>query len=192
MAFIETGAAGDAPNYRRAFALRPAVYAAWNALNEAIKAEADLRRHEIASVAAARRLGSSYCTLAHGKVLAEEHLGADAVRALVADPPTAGLDPADQAVFDFAEKVAADATAVTQDDVDGLRAHGLSDAQILDVILAAAARAFLTKVLDAAGAQPDAHFHDLDPAFREALTVGRPIEGSEGSTGTPSGRPASR
>ena len=175
MAFIDTGADDGAPNYQRAFALRPAVYDAWNALNGAIKADADLRRHEIATVAAARRLRSSYCTLAHGKVLADDHLGADAVRALVSDPATAGLSEAEQAVFDLADKVAADATTVTQDDVDRLRAHGLTDAEVLDVILAAAARAFFTKVVDAVGAQPDPHFHDLDPAFRDALTVGRPI-----------------
>ena len=33
------------------------------------------------------------------------------------------------------------------------------------------------QTLDALGVQPDAEFGQLDPAFREALTVGRPIEG---------------
>jgi hypothetical protein len=31
----------------------------------------DLRRYELATLAAARRLRSSYCCLAHGRVLAE-------------------------------------------------------------------------------------------------------------------------
>ena len=47
----------------------------------------------------------------------------------------------------------------------------------MDVVLAAAARCFFSKTLDALGVQPDAEFGQLDPAFREALTVGRPIEG---------------
>ena len=175
MPFIET--TGGGPNYVRAFSLRSEVYEAWNALNGAIKAEADLRRYELATVAAARRLRSSYCTLAHGTVLAERFLGEDAVAAVVGDHRAAGLDAADEAVMDLADKVVADATSVTQDDIDGLRAHGLADAEILDVILAAAARCFFSKVLDAVGAQPDASYAELDPAFRDALTVGRPIEG---------------
>jgi hypothetical protein len=56
-----------------------------------------------------------------------------------------------------------------------LRAHGLSDDEILDVVLAATIRCFFSKTLDALGVQPDASFGELDPAFREPLTVGRPI-----------------
>jgi alkylhydroperoxidase family enzyme len=76
----------------------------------------------------------------------------------------------------FAERIVVDATAITQEDVDELRGHGLSDEEILDVVLAATIRCFFSKTLDALGVQPDAHFALLDPAFREALTVGRPIE----------------
>ena len=59
-------------NYERAFEQRPAVYAAWRQLNGAIKAGMDPRRYELATLAAARRLRSSYCCLAHGAVLAEQ------------------------------------------------------------------------------------------------------------------------
>jgi hypothetical protein len=52
----------------------------------------------------------------------------------------------------------------------------LSNRDILDVILAAAARCFFAKVTDAAGVLPDAAFHGLDPELRQTLTVGRPIE----------------
>ena len=55
----------------RAFAERPEVYAAWVQLNGAIKAGMDPRRYELATLAAARRLRSSYCCLAHGTVLQE-------------------------------------------------------------------------------------------------------------------------
>ena len=55
-------------NHERAFAERPEVYAAWQQLNGSIKAGMDLRRYELATLAAARRLRSSYCCLAHGSV----------------------------------------------------------------------------------------------------------------------------
>jgi uncharacterized peroxidase-related enzyme len=169
---------GYLPNFAQAFAARPAVYAAWRELNGAIKTGMDLRRYELATVAAARRLRSSYCTLAHGSVLIDRFLDADTVRALVADHETAALDRTDVAIMDFAEKIADDATTVQQADIDRLRSLGLTDADILDVVLAAAARSFFSKTLDALGVQPDARYAELDPPVREALTVGRPIAGS--------------
>ena len=75
--------------------------------------------------------------------------------------------------MDLAAKVADDAGSVTQADVDDLRGRGLSDADVLDVVLTAAARAFFSKTLDALAAEPDAAYRGLDPALRESLTVGR-------------------
>jgi uncharacterized peroxidase-related enzyme len=166
---------GHVPNYARAFSLRPDVYAAWKQLSATIKGGMDERRYELVSVAAARRLRSSYCMLAHGSVLAEKFLEPATVRAVAEDPRSAGLDPVDLAIVDLAEKVATDATAVTQDDIDRLRALGLTDTEILDVVLAASVRCFFTKVLDGVGAQPDPEYGAMDDPLREALTVGRPI-----------------
>jgi len=136
-----------------------------------VTAASDERRYELATLAAARRLRSSYCSLAHGRVLAEKFYDYETVPAL-----PDGLDAADRAIMAFAEQVVADATAITQADIDELRGHGLADDEIFDVVLAAAIRCFFSKTLDALGVQPDAEFAQLDPAFREALTVGRPIE----------------
>jgi uncharacterized peroxidase-related enzyme len=137
----------------------------------------DLRRYELATVAAAARLRSSYCALAHGSILAEQFLEPATVRAVVADHRAAGLEAVDVAVMDLAAKVAEDATTVTQADVDRLRSLGLSDTEILDVVLAAAARCFFSKVLDGLGAQADERYGALEPSLRDALTVGRPIAG---------------
>jgi len=166
---------GDVANMTRAFSLQPEVYEAWKQLNGAVKAGMDLRRYELATLAAARRLRSSYCMLAHGQILADQFLDADTVRALASDERPAGIDAADRAVMALAEKIAGDATAVTQADIDGLRDHGLADSEILGVILAASARCFFSKVLDATGALPDRRFAALDAGLRDALTVGRPI-----------------
>ncbi len=171
----DRAAFGHLPNFTRAFSLRPEVYAAWRQLNGTIKEGMDLRRYELATVAAARSLRSSYCTLSHGSVLAEQFLGPDIVRAIIADHRAAGLDPIDVAVMDLAEKVAEDATAVTEGDLDRLRSLGVSETEILGVVLAAAARCFFSKALDGLGAQPDSEYAALDPGLRDALTVGRPI-----------------
>lgn len=160
-------------NYERAFSKRPEAYEAWVQLNTAIKARMDLRRYELATLAAARRLRSSYCCLAHGRVLLEQF--GEPVREIALDHRGAGLDDVDVAVMDLAEKVADDATAVTEEDHDRLRTLGLGDDEIMDVVLAAAARCFFSKTLDALGVLPDASFRELDSELRDVLVVGRPI-----------------
>jgi uncharacterized peroxidase-related enzyme len=171
----DRAAAGQVPNFTKAFSNRPGVYAAWRRLNGEIKAGMDARRYELATLAAARRLRSSYCALAHGSVLIDQFLEPDALRAIVSDHRAAGLDPVDVAVMDLADKVAHDATSVGEADIDRLRALGLSDTEIFDVVAAAAARCFFSKTLDGLGTRPDARYAELDPELRSALTVGRPI-----------------
>ena len=160
-------------NYERAFAGRPEVLAAWIQLNTAIKAGMDLRRYELATLAAARRLRSSYCSLAHGTVLAEQ-FGAP-VREIALDRRAAGLDEVDVAVMDLAERVVDDASSITDADLQRLRDLGLSETEVMDVVLAAAARCFFSKTLDALCVEPDASYRELEPALREVLVVGRPI-----------------
>jgi uncharacterized peroxidase-related enzyme len=166
---------GHVANFTQAFSLQPEVLAAWQRMNRTIRAGMDLRRYELATMAAANRLRSSYCMLAHGSVLIDGFMEADTLRAVVTDRRASGLDASDVAVMDLAEKVADDATAVTQADIDGLRSLGLPDAEILGVVLAAAARCFFSKTLDGLGAEPDHEYADLEPGLRDALTVGRPI-----------------
>jgi uncharacterized peroxidase-related enzyme len=163
-------------NFERAFEDRPEVYRAWQQLNGAIKAGMDLRRYELATLAAARRLRSSYCCLAHGKVLLEQF--GEPVRELARDHRSAGLDEVDVAVMDLAERVVDDAASIGDEDLQRLRDLGLTDDEIMDVVLAAAARCFFSKTLDALGVQPDASYRELDPELREALVVGRPIASS--------------
>jgi uncharacterized peroxidase-related enzyme len=145
-------------------------------LNGAIKANMDLRRYELVTLAAARRLHSSYCMLAHGSVLLDGHLDAASLQRVVEDHRAAGLTDVEVAVMDLAEKVVDDATAITEADHEPLRRLGLSDTEIMDVVLAAAARCFYSKTLDALGLQPDAAYGELEPGLLATLTVGRPLE----------------
>jgi uncharacterized peroxidase-related enzyme len=162
-----------ATNFERAFDERPEVYAAWRQLIEAIKSGMDLRRFELVTLAAARRLRSSYCALAHGAILAERF--GEPVVAIVLDRRAAALDDVDLAVMDLAERVVDDATSIEDGHLQRLRDLGLSDSEIMDVVLAAAVRCFFSKTLDALGVRADARYRELDPEMREALVVGRPI-----------------
>jgi uncharacterized peroxidase-related enzyme len=166
---------GYVANYTRIFGHRPAVERARRQLLAAITENMDPRRYELATVAAARRLRSSYCMLAHGKILAEEHLSPTVVGDLAVDPHAAELDEVDVAVMDFAGKVVDDATSVIPSDIARLRELGLSDVEILDIALAAAVRCFVSKTIDALCVTPDTVFGELDPDLRRKLTVGRSL-----------------
>src|SRR3954465_13959836 len=170
---------GYLPNYAQAFATRPDIAEAWTALSNAVGKGMERRRYELATIAAARSLRSTYCMAAHSKFLRDDVGDETTMRAIVADPTLAALDATDRAVMDFATLVARDASSLTQDEVQRLRDHGLSDADVADVVFAAAARSFFTKVLDALGVQADAQLGaTFDPEVREQVTVGRPIAGS--------------
>jgi alkylhydroperoxidase family enzyme len=133
----------------------------------------DLRRFELVTLAAARRLRSSYCCLAHGTVLVEPF--GEPVLEIALDHLAAGLDEVDVAVMDLAERVVDDATSIGDADLQRLRDLGLSETEIMDVVLAAAARNFFSKTLDALDVRPDASFREMEPRLRETLVVGRPI-----------------
>jgi len=61
---------GYVPNWAQAFSLRPGVLDGWTALLRSIQSNLSVRSYELATLAAARALRSSYCSLAHGNVLA--------------------------------------------------------------------------------------------------------------------------
>jgi len=167
---------GYVANYTKVFALRPGVFDAWARLNTTIKGGMDLRRYELATLAAARALRSSYCSLAHATQLRDRFHDTATVYRIAIDHRSAGLDAADVSIMDYAAKVATDAAAVIEDDVETLRRHGLSDVEIFDVALAAAARCFFSTVLDAVGTRPDHQYRaSVEPELQQALTVGRPI-----------------
>lgn len=193
MAFIETIAPDDAqeevramyerqqaswgyvPNYAKVFSHRPEVLARWGRLLAEIRRPMDARRFELVTFAAAHELRNSACALAHGKALTRFFPAAE-VQAMAEDGDAPGLSTAERAMMAFARKVARDATTVTQADVDELRACGLDDAEIFDIVATSAGRAFFTKLLDGLGVLGDSPFDAMEAALRDALTVGRPLD----------------
>lgn len=165
---------GFLPNYAGAFSTRPDVAQAWNVLNAAIRNGMDRHRFELATIAAARVFRSTYCTTAHSKFM-RDACGDEKTLDLLAEDPTGGaLDHEDRLIYQFATKVARSADSVSQQDIDDLRAVGLSDGDIADVVFAVSARAFFTRVLDGLGAQLDVETAQaFSPALLESMIVGR-------------------
>jgi uncharacterized peroxidase-related enzyme len=166
------------PNYARVFCHRPELMQAWSALQATVQKTIDHRRYELVTLAAARQIQSSYCSLAHGRELARHYYSEEELLAIAAGEGEDPLDEADRAMMDFAAKVAGDSSKIEQRDVDALKACGFDDAQIFDVTAAAAARCFFAKINDALGAAPDRQFLDMAEPLRALLTVGREIEHS--------------
>jgi hypothetical protein len=111
----------------------------------------------------------------HGRILATSYYPPGTVVSIAAEDTGDSLDAADTAIVRFARKVAREADKVTQEDIDELRSLGFSDADVFNIILAAAARCFFSKVLDATGTLADPVLHDMPDQLRAALAVGREI-----------------
>src|SRR5262249_10785945 len=118
---------GYVPNWTQAFSLRPAALGSWAALLKSIQSNLPVRTYELATLAAARALRSSYCSLAHGSVLADKVFDAATVTEIVKGGQESPLEARERAMMVFAEKVALDADRTTSADVEALRAHGYRD-----------------------------------------------------------------
>jgi uncharacterized peroxidase-related enzyme len=166
---------GFVPGYARVFSHRPEVLARWARLLAELRRPMDDRRFELVTFVAAHERRNSACALEHGKQLA--HLvGTDAVLALARGEAPEPLTETEAVIAGFARKVAQDAASVSAADVDELRRHGLSDAEIFDIAAAVAGRLFFTALLDALGVAPDSTAaRSQGEEFRASLAVGRAI-----------------
>jgi alkylhydroperoxidase family enzyme len=113
--------------------------------------------------------------LAHGALLRKNFFSADQLIAIVKDFRTAGLTPEEVALMSFAQKISTRADQVSEQDMDELRGFGLTDEEILNVVVASTARNFFSKTLDAVGAVPDEKYLELEPELVKALAIGRPF-----------------
>jgi uncharacterized peroxidase-related enzyme len=113
--------------------------------------------------------------LAHGALLRKNFFTAAELAAIVKDFRNAGLAPEEVAIMSFAQKVTSQANQVSEGDMEELRGYGLSDEEILDVVLATTTRNFFSKTIDSLGAKPDEAYLELEPELIKALTIGRPF-----------------
>ncbi len=170
---------GFVPDYAACFASKPEVAQAWSVLAAAAQAGLPRRRFEIATIAAAHARRSTYCTVAHSHFLREACDDEATVRSIAADPSGSALAAEDAVVYRFAATVARDPAAIEQADIDELRAHGLTDAEIADLAYVVGVRLFFSAVLDALGARLDARTAaKFEPEVLAPLVVGRePLTG---------------
>lgn len=156
--------------HTKVMALNPGAYAAWEALIGEIARPLGLRRYELVTLAAARGTRSRHCRLAHGRrslALFEE----DQLVRIAADYHDAGLSPAEVAMMAYAERVGRDSDRMTDADSLTLRQHGFSDREILDITLAAAARNYYSRAIQALAVEIDVP-EDIGPELRDALLRG--------------------
>lgn len=170
-------------SHTRAMAVNPEAHQAFESLIRAVVPSIGLRTYELATLGAARAIGSEHCLLAHAhKSLRAGVLDEDQVAGLArhgADTD-ADFDDADRAVIAFAEKLSTDAATMTDIDSERLRAVGFSDRQIVDITLAAGARNLLSRSMQALAVPVD-DVPGLTPALVAALrTAGAAARGVSG------------
>jgi uncharacterized peroxidase-related enzyme len=165
---------GFVPNYARVFCYRPDIMRLWAQLQAGIKQSMDKRRFELVTFAASTALRSTLCSLAHGKALTQFFCMED-VQAIARGEAPPCLSPAEAEMMVFARLVATDASAVTRADVDRLKRHNFSDAEVFDISATAAARAFWTKLLESLGVEAEPTLTTMERSFVETLSVGRSV-----------------
>jgi uncharacterized peroxidase-related enzyme len=166
---------GFVPNYAKVFSHRPEVMGLWAQLQAGIRKHMDRRRFELVTFAAAHALRSTLCSLAHGKALTTWFSEQDVLAIARGEVPDS-VTAAEAAMLDYSRKVARDATSVTAEDVEALKRHQFTDAEIFDIAGTAAARAFWTKLLEGLGVEAEPSLRDMKGELREALVVGRPLD----------------
>ena len=77
------------------------------------------------------------------------------MRALATAPDEAPLSPADQAIVAYALKLTRSPRAMAQADVEALRAHGLTDAEIFEVAFVTAYFNYTNRVAEGLGVEPE-------------------------------------
>jgi len=125
------------------------------------------RRYELVTLAAALGAKSQHCRLAHGrrtlKVIDEEELVA-----IARDYHAADLPEAEVLMMEFAERVSRDPYNMTDADSQGLRDAGFTDREILDIALAAAARNYYSRAIQALAVEVEPPT-DISDRLRDAL-----------------------
>ena len=115
----------------------------------------------------------SFRTLHIGALLREESDDPELASHVMHDYRQADLDSQTRSMLDFAVKLTRDPGSMEESDVQGLRQHGLSDEQILSVVLITCLFNFMTRLADGLGVDiPESHQQHVEswiggPAARQ-------------------------
>lgn len=161
----------------KCFTARPDLLPISTDFSDKIRADFSLglREWRLITLIAAKHIPSTYCSHVYSRQLIDDLGSKEAVLAVQRDFRTAGLSDKDVEMLAYAEKIAQDASRISQADIDRLRSVGFSDQQICDIALCAAFRCFVSRFFDAVGAGTEAAFVDDEEDFRSTMTVGKPL-----------------
>jgi uncharacterized peroxidase-related enzyme len=109
------------------------------------------RQHEMIAVVVSVTNRCFYCSTSHVEFLRRVTLDEALAEALRRDYRTAPIDAGDRVMLDYAAQVTRDATGVTDEDHERLRAAGFDDQAILQITLIAAWFNYINRVADALG-----------------------------------------
>jgi len=79
------------------------------------------------------------------------------VQALLDDWEQAPLTPRERALANYAAKLTKTPAAMTRADLDGLRSHGLEDADLLALVEVVGYYAYVNRIVDALGVELEDH-----------------------------------
>ena len=113
---------------------------------------------ELGALAASMVNRCIYCAAVHASRHAQLGKSAEVTDALFAAGETAELGPRDRAIFDFAAKLSRTPPEAGPEDIAALRAAGLDEAEILDLVLSTALFGWANRLMHVLG----------DPVRREA------------------------
>jgi uncharacterized peroxidase-related enzyme len=161
-------------NASRLWAWQPESQEALFDLFGSVSAGFSMRQRGVLVAACASTFGDSYCSMAWGGKLAKESDTETAVGVLTGSDE--GLTQSEKAMARWARAVVENPNAVTQADVDDLRAAGFSDAEVFGMTVFVALRLAFSTVNDALGSRPDPELRDFSPPeVIAAVDFGRPI-----------------
>jgi uncharacterized peroxidase-related enzyme len=156
---------GFVPNVFRTYAYRPERLSAWFAhfrlLHEPTPGLSEAEREMIAVVVSMAN-GCLYCLVAHAAALREAWGDPVMADRITLDWRRAdGLSERQRAICAFAERLTLRPVEATEDDLEGLRAQGLSDEDAWDVVEIAAMYNFTNRLALATGQIPNPEYHAL-------------------------------
>jgi uncharacterized peroxidase-related enzyme len=109
------------------------------------------RQHEMIAAVVSVTNRCYYCSTSHAEFLRRVTLDDELVEAIRRDYRTAPIDERDRIMLDYAAQITRDATRITSEDQERLRAAGFDDRGILQITLIAAWFNYINRVADALG-----------------------------------------
>ena len=158
---------GYAASHTRVMSVNPEAYAGWEQLIRGIVSQLGKRRYELVTLAAAA--GAALAGLPSRSRAQDART--DRRRAARTDRPRLPRrrpSEAEVAMMEYAERVVTASADMTEDDSLRLRELGFTDREIVDITLAASARGFFSRSLQALAVEPDTP-PDLPERLRGAL-----------------------